>query len=68
MFVLRFEDIYAGCDCGECSCWSPSVWEVVGVFTTKAKAEKYIADRVATGSYYRADLYDIEEVEVDMEA
>jgi hypothetical protein len=71
VFILHEEDLYAGCDCGNCSCWTPTVRVVRGVFTSKEKLNDWIDKkrRIAKEHNYpfRDDLYDIEEEFLDEE-
>ena len=71
VFVVKLEDLYAGCDCGECSCWSPAVWETIGVFSTREKVNEWMKRKRALAEKYgynfREDLYDVEEISLDEE-
>lgn len=68
IYLLKKEDLYAGCDCGECSCWSPTVYETVGVYDSeaKAKAAKYGIEKSYRDAGYRSLPYlEIESYEVE---
>jgi hypothetical protein len=67
MFLLRKELPYSGCECGQAS--DPP--EVIGVYTTYAKANDYITEfeKVAKENNWMSQrhLFDIDEVDVDLE-
>jgi len=71
VFILREEDLYSACDCGEGECGSHdggTVYTLVGVYSSKEKAEKVIADAKALDKKHgirRGRYYDIEEMVVD---
>lgn len=73
VFILREEDLYARCECGEGECGQHDgrdAYDIIGVYSTREKAQAIIdeyekEDKKNKKSYRSTRYFDIEEMELD---